>query len=111
MEFSAAERWTLLLNNLAYQKVPSSRLTAKALAWRVALKDLSGLQRQINYQLDEYNSRLKDGIWTNHASKLKSRNKSDEKQVAEDEESSKPKVRLDSQRNSKPAESRVAATN
>lgn len=71
MELSAAERWTLLLNNLAYLKTPSSELNPTARAWRKALDNLPGLQRQINIKLDEFNSRLKGGILMNLAKKIR----------------------------------------
>lgn len=70
MELSAAERWTLLLNNLAFLKTRTQELPPRARAWREALANLPGLQRQINFKLDEYNSRLKGGILMNLARRI-----------------------------------------
>ncbi len=70
MELSAADRWSLLLNNLAQLHTPEASLTASAKEWRLSLAQLPGLHRQINDKLNEFNERLKAGILLNLAKKI-----------------------------------------
>lgn len=70
MEFSAADRWSLLLNNLSELKTPEPLLKPSAKAWRASLSQLPALHRQINDKLNEFNERLKAGILLNLARKI-----------------------------------------
>jgi len=70
MELSAADRWSLLLNNLAEMKTPEDQLSVSAKEWRASLQQLPALHRQINEKLNEFNERLKAGILLNLARKI-----------------------------------------
>ncbi len=72
MELSAADRWSLLLNNLAQARTAETKLTASAREWRASLQQLPALHRQINDKLNEFNERLKAGILMNIARKFQS---------------------------------------
>lgn len=67
MELTAAERWSLLLYNLANQHKEPSELSDEQRSWREALRKLDKLHFKINQQLDQYNAKLKDGILLNLA--------------------------------------------
>lgn len=70
MELSAADRWSLLLNNMADMKTPEDQLSASAKEWRASLQQLPALHRQINDKLNEFNERLKAGILLKLARKI-----------------------------------------
>jgi hypothetical protein len=70
MELSAADRWSLLLNNLAQVRTPEAKLSASAREWRLSLQQLPSLHAQINDKLNEFNERLKAGILMNLARKF-----------------------------------------
>jgi len=70
MELSAADRWSLLLNNMADMKTPEDQLSASAKEWRASLQQLPALHRQINDKLNEFNEGLKAGILLKLARKI-----------------------------------------
>lgn len=70
LELMAAERWSLLIQNLATMKTPTSQLTEEDLLWRKDLERLPNLHMRINRQLDQFNAILKDGILLNLAKSL-----------------------------------------
>lgn len=73
MELSAAERWSILVENSARLDVDQTKLTKADLYARRRLDQLPVLHLKINQKLDEFNSRLKDGILNNMAAKLLAR--------------------------------------
>lgn len=67
MEFSAAERWSVILNNTAYL----DRITdPKAFAARKELLDVPKAQFELRKRIEEVNSKLRDETLSNLASKV-----------------------------------------
>lgn len=70
MEYTAAERWAIILENTATVDVNVGKLETRALAMRKKIEDLPNLHLELNTKLDAFNKRLKDGILLNLATRL-----------------------------------------
>jgi|GEM_PF-4706845 len=70
MEMTAAERWTILLQNLANINAQDIKPHSEMSTWREELKKLPELQQAVNKKLDQFNSSLKDGILLNLARQI-----------------------------------------
>jgi len=68
MEFSAAGRWNVIVNNLA--QLRETEETSEVRHWRQQLVTLEEHHQAMNRRLDAYNSRLKDGILMNLAQQI-----------------------------------------
>jgi hypothetical protein len=70
MEFAAAERWNILINNMAILRLQSKDLDDRSKHWISQLPHLTASHKRINQQLDQYHSRLKEAILMNLAEQI-----------------------------------------
>lgn len=67
MELTAADRWTILLNNTAHLDQISDPSAFEA---RRALQNIPKAQAELSRQIEEVNFKIKDGVLLNLASKV-----------------------------------------
>ncbi|TVQ81075.1 MAG: hypothetical protein EA369_00785 [Bradymonadales bacterium] len=70
LEISAAERWNIILNNLARLEEKRAKPTAATKHWREGLESLALRHKAMNKKLDHYHSRLQEGILMNLAKQI-----------------------------------------
>lgn len=70
MEIAAAERWNILVNNLSILRLKEAEFDQAARFWAAEFKRLNAAQKEINKQIDQYNSKLKEAILMNLAEKI-----------------------------------------
>ena len=70
MEFTAAERWSVIVENAARADVSKEKLSKSDIKARRDLEALTKSHFEINQKLDQFNSNLKNGIIMNLASKF-----------------------------------------
>jgi len=70
MELLAAERWALIVENTATIDVAHQRSDSKTQGFRKQLSEVAKNQLELNVKLDAFNTKLKDGILINLATRL-----------------------------------------
>lgn len=70
MEYAAADRWAILLENAATVDTEVRKIDTRSAAMRKKIEDLPALHFELNQRLDAFNKRLKDGILLNLATRL-----------------------------------------